>query len=177
MFGAKFQRKYALTDQGVQNTKKGTFWTVIVNLVVMGGVRDAPPDQQKKRDAYKKRTAKTDQLPFRQSQYHLGFHTGQILGYSHISQSNHLVSFKNQVRVRSLVTSLPHTSQPGVFCRANSSTRERSPASSTILSRVTSGFLLCSSTGEIMNWWTPALWRLGLPRLASRQISALPRVQ
>ena len=38
MFGAKFQRKYALTDQGVQNTKKGTFWTVIVNLVVMGGV-------------------------------------------------------------------------------------------------------------------------------------------
>ena len=38
MFGAKFQRKYALTDQGVQNTQKGTFWTVIVNLVVMGGV-------------------------------------------------------------------------------------------------------------------------------------------
>ena len=38
MFGANFQRKYALTDQGVQNTKKGTFWTVIVNLVVMGGV-------------------------------------------------------------------------------------------------------------------------------------------
>lgn len=38
MFGEKFQRKYALTDQGVQNTKKGTFWTVIVNLVVMGGV-------------------------------------------------------------------------------------------------------------------------------------------
>ena len=37
MFGANFQRKYALTDQGVQNTKKGTFWTVIVNLVVMGG--------------------------------------------------------------------------------------------------------------------------------------------
>ena len=38
MFGANFQRKYALTDQGVQNTKKGTFWTVIVNLVVIGGV-------------------------------------------------------------------------------------------------------------------------------------------
>lgn len=37
MFGEKFQRKYALTDQGVRNTKKGTFWTVIVNLVVMGG--------------------------------------------------------------------------------------------------------------------------------------------
>lgn len=38
MFGEKFQRKYALTDQGVRNTKKGTFWTVIVNMVVMGGV-------------------------------------------------------------------------------------------------------------------------------------------
>ena len=38
MFGEKFQRKYALTDHGVRNTKKGTFWTVIVNLVVMGGV-------------------------------------------------------------------------------------------------------------------------------------------
>ena len=37
MFGEKFQRKYALTDQGVRNTKKGAFWTVIVNLVVMGG--------------------------------------------------------------------------------------------------------------------------------------------
>ena len=38
MFGEKFQRKYALTDQGVRNTKKGTLWTVIVNLIVMGGV-------------------------------------------------------------------------------------------------------------------------------------------
>ena len=38
MFGEKFQRKYAMTAQGVQNTKKGAFWTVIVNLVVMGGV-------------------------------------------------------------------------------------------------------------------------------------------
>ena len=38
MFGKNFQRKYALTDQGMQNTKKGAFWTVIVNLVVMGGV-------------------------------------------------------------------------------------------------------------------------------------------
>ncbi|MCM1096874.1 MAG: ABC transporter ATP-binding protein/permease [Ruminococcus flavefaciens] len=36
-FGKKLQRKYALTDQGVRNTKKGAFWTVIVNLVVMGG--------------------------------------------------------------------------------------------------------------------------------------------
>ena len=38
MFGQNFQRKYALTDQGVRNTKKGAFWTVIVNLVVMGGM-------------------------------------------------------------------------------------------------------------------------------------------
>ncbi len=38
MFGKDFQRKYALTDQGVKNTKTATFWTVIVNLVVMGGM-------------------------------------------------------------------------------------------------------------------------------------------
>ena len=38
MFGKGFQRKYALTDQGVKNTKQGTFWTVIVNLIVMGGM-------------------------------------------------------------------------------------------------------------------------------------------
>ncbi len=38
MFGKDFQRKYALTDQGVKNTKTATFWTVIVNLIVMGGM-------------------------------------------------------------------------------------------------------------------------------------------
>ena len=46
MFGKEFQspkglalrRKYALSDQGIKNTKKGTFWTMIVNLVVMGGM-------------------------------------------------------------------------------------------------------------------------------------------
>ena len=38
MFGKNFQRKYALTDQGVKNAKRGAFWTVIVNLVVMGGM-------------------------------------------------------------------------------------------------------------------------------------------
>ena len=38
MFGANFQRKYALTDEGVQNAKRGTVGTVIVKLVVMGGV-------------------------------------------------------------------------------------------------------------------------------------------
>ena len=38
MFGKEFQRKYALTDQGVRNTKQGTLWTVVVNLIVMGGM-------------------------------------------------------------------------------------------------------------------------------------------
>ena len=38
MFGESFQRKYALSDTGVSNVKKGMFWTVIVNLVVMGGM-------------------------------------------------------------------------------------------------------------------------------------------
>ena len=38
MFGKEFQRKYALTDQGIRNTKRGTFWTVVVNLTVMGGM-------------------------------------------------------------------------------------------------------------------------------------------
>ena len=38
MFSKSFQRKYALTDKGVRNTKKGAFWTVIVNRVMMGGV-------------------------------------------------------------------------------------------------------------------------------------------
>ena len=38
MFGKEFQRKYALSDQGVKNARAGTFWTVIVNLVVMGGM-------------------------------------------------------------------------------------------------------------------------------------------
>lgn len=38
MFGDDFKRQYALTDQGVINVKKGTLWTVIVNLVVMGGM-------------------------------------------------------------------------------------------------------------------------------------------
>ena len=37
MFGKAFHRKYALSDQGVKNTKRGTFWTVVTNLVVMGG--------------------------------------------------------------------------------------------------------------------------------------------
>ncbi len=37
MFSKEFQRRYALTDQGLENTKKGAFWTVIVNLIVMFG--------------------------------------------------------------------------------------------------------------------------------------------
>ena len=38
IFGKKFKRKYALSDKGISNTKKGMFWTVIVNLVGMGGM-------------------------------------------------------------------------------------------------------------------------------------------
>ncbi len=34
---SNIKRKYALTDQGVVNTKKGAAWTVIVNLITMGG--------------------------------------------------------------------------------------------------------------------------------------------
>ncbi|MEE1227960.1 MAG: ABC transporter ATP-binding protein [Lachnospiraceae bacterium] len=38
MFEKDIQCKYALTDQGLKNVRAGTFWTVIVNLVVMGGM-------------------------------------------------------------------------------------------------------------------------------------------
>ena len=38
VFGEKFKRKYALSDAGVSNTKKGMIWTIIVNLTVMGGM-------------------------------------------------------------------------------------------------------------------------------------------
>ncbi|MBR1762488.1 MAG: ABC transporter ATP-binding protein [Eubacterium sp.] len=38
MFSDKFKRRYALTDKGLRNTKQATFWTVIVNLVMMGGI-------------------------------------------------------------------------------------------------------------------------------------------
>ena len=38
MFGEKFKRKYALTDQGVANAKKGMAWTVVVNLAMMFGI-------------------------------------------------------------------------------------------------------------------------------------------
>lgn len=38
MFGEKFKRKYALTDQGVKNAKKGMLWTLVVNLLMMFGI-------------------------------------------------------------------------------------------------------------------------------------------
>ncbi len=37
MFGEKIKRKYALTDQGLINTRKGAVWTIIVNLLAMAG--------------------------------------------------------------------------------------------------------------------------------------------
>ncbi|SFQ25308.1 hypothetical protein SAMN02910358_01274 [Lachnospiraceae bacterium XBB1006] len=36
-FSEKMKQTYALTDVGIRNMKKAVFWTVIVNLVVMGG--------------------------------------------------------------------------------------------------------------------------------------------
>ncbi len=38
MFWKNVQRKYALTDRGVENIKRGTFWTAVVNLVVISGM-------------------------------------------------------------------------------------------------------------------------------------------
>lgn len=37
MFNENFKRKYALSDNGVKNIKTGAFWTIVVNLLVMGG--------------------------------------------------------------------------------------------------------------------------------------------
>ena len=38
MFGKKFQRKYALTEKGADNIRRGAIWTVIVNLVVIASM-------------------------------------------------------------------------------------------------------------------------------------------
>ena len=38
MFGENLKKKYALTDKGLLNTKKGAAWTVIVNLIMMAGM-------------------------------------------------------------------------------------------------------------------------------------------
>ena len=38
IFGEKFRKKYALSEAGEANVKKGTFWPVITNLVVMAGI-------------------------------------------------------------------------------------------------------------------------------------------
>lgn len=38
MFGEKFKRKYALSDKGVHNTKMGMLWTIVVNLLMTGGM-------------------------------------------------------------------------------------------------------------------------------------------
>ena len=38
MFGEKFRKKYALSPAGEANVKKGTFWTVVTNLIVMAGI-------------------------------------------------------------------------------------------------------------------------------------------
>lgn len=38
MFNEAFGRRYALSKNGIHNVKMGTLWTVIVNLIVMGGM-------------------------------------------------------------------------------------------------------------------------------------------
>ena len=38
MFGKEFQHKYALSERGAGNVRRGMLWTVAVNLVVMGGM-------------------------------------------------------------------------------------------------------------------------------------------
>ncbi|MDO4796521.1 MAG: ABC transporter ATP-binding protein [Coriobacteriales bacterium] len=38
IFGEKFRQKYALSQAGEANVKRGTFWTVVTNLLVMGGI-------------------------------------------------------------------------------------------------------------------------------------------
>ena len=37
MFGEKFRKKYALSEAGEANVKRGVFWTVVTNLVVFAG--------------------------------------------------------------------------------------------------------------------------------------------
>src|SRR3990167_2314847 len=73
--------------------------------------------------------------------------------------------------------SFPQTFHPSVSFLANSSILGRSPTSCTILSRTTSGFLLCSSTGEYIICETPASCLSNVPRLPITHISALLRVQ
>ena len=38
MMGKKLQKKYALTDKGLRNTRVGAAWTVVVNLLMMAGM-------------------------------------------------------------------------------------------------------------------------------------------
>ena len=38
MLGRKLQKKYALTDKGLRNTRVGAVWTVVVNLLMMAGM-------------------------------------------------------------------------------------------------------------------------------------------
>ena len=38
MMGKKLQKKYALTDKGLRNTRIGAAWTVVVNLTMMAGM-------------------------------------------------------------------------------------------------------------------------------------------
>ncbi|NMD37229.1 MAG: ABC transporter ATP-binding protein [Christensenellaceae bacterium] len=64
MFGEKFKRKYALSERGVKNIKKGMIWTIIVNLVVMSGIAILYLVMQKFMDTLINDTALPEALPF-----------------------------------------------------------------------------------------------------------------
>ena len=38
LFGEKFRKKYALTEAGEANVKRGVFWTAVTNLLIIAGV-------------------------------------------------------------------------------------------------------------------------------------------
>ena len=74
-------------------------------------------------------------------------------------------------------TSFPHASHPSARSRANSSILFTSPIKRTMLSRTSGGFAECRPICDITKLLTDALTLFGLPRVASRQISVLLRVQ
>src|SRR3990167_6280393 len=73
--------------------------------------------------------------------------------------------------------SYPIASQPSVFWRAKSSILGRLPIRETILSRTSSGFLLCSRRGERITCFTDLDLRDIFPLTPNKHISAFALVQ
>ncbi len=105
--------------------------------------------------------------PFHISVWHISDPFPKCLTYS--SNIDFLISFPS--------ISFPRQSHPSYFCLANSSIRGKSPHSSTIRSRISSGFLLCPIILASHTCGTAFDTLLGLPLVPSRQISELERVQ